>query len=121
MPVPPATPEPGWTPVQPFLSLDSHSFLVANPSGESVRSAYFRGPAAGALYAKAWFGRETQGPPGHVHGGAMSAVLDEAMGGASWMNGYRSVAATLSDLGGTAIAESSGLFIVLRDEALKNT
>ena len=51
----------------------------------------------------------------------MSAVLDEAMGGASWMNGYRSVAATLSDLGGTAIAESSGLFIVLRDEALKNT
>ncbi len=155
MPVPPATPEPGWTPVQPFLSLDSHSFLVANPSGESVRIAYFRGPAAGALYAKAWFGRETQGPPGHVHGGAMAAVLDEAMGGASWMNGYRSVAAkisvsfiamlklesetivasrvervdgrkvylraTLSDLGGTAIAESDGLFIVLRDAALKNT
>lgn len=89
-------------PVQLFPSLDSHSFLVANPSGESVRIAYFRGPAAGALYAKAWFGRETQGPPGHVHGGAMAAVLDEAMGG-------------------TAIAESDGLFIVLRDEALKNT
>ena len=89
-------------PVQLFPSLDSHSFLVANPSGESVRIAYFRGPAAGALYAKAWFGRETQGPPGHVHGGAMAAVLDEAMGG-------------------TAITESNGLFIVLRDEALKNT
>lgn len=153
MPVPPATPEPGWTPVQPFPSLDSHSFLVANPSGESIRIAYFRGPEDGRLYAKAWFGRETQGPPGHVHGGAMAAVLDEAMGGVCWMNGHRTVAAkisvsfiamlklesettvesrvervdgrkiylraTLSDASGTAIAESDGLFIVLREEALK--
>jgi len=93
---PPATPESGWTPVQPFSSLDPHSFLVANPSGESVRIAYFRGPEPGVLYAKAWFGRETQGPPGHVHGGAMAAVLDEAMGGAGWMNGHRTVAAKIS-------------------------
>mgnify|MGYP001570863410 CR=1 FL=1 len=48
------------------------------------------------LYARAWFGRETQGPPGHVHGGAMAAVLDEAMGGACWMNGHRAVAAKIS-------------------------
>lgn len=48
------------------------------------------------LYAKAWFGRETQGPPGHVHGGAMAAVLDEAMGGACWMNGHRTVAAKIA-------------------------
>lgn len=91
-----AAPEPGWTPVQPFPSLDAHSFLVANPSGESVRIAYFRGPESAVLYAKAWFGRETQGPPGHVHGGAIAAVLDEAMGGACWMNGHRTVAATIS-------------------------
>ena len=93
---PPIAPEPGWTPVQPFPSLEPHSFLVANPSGESVRIAYFRGPAAGRLYARAWFGRETQGPPGYVHGGAMAAVLDEAMGGAAWMNGHPSVAAKIS-------------------------
>ncbi|MEY4636623.1 MAG: hypothetical protein RJA55_2421 [Acidobacteriota bacterium] len=91
-----AVPETGWTPVQPFPSLDPHSFLVANPSGNSVRIAYFRGPEAGVLYAKAWFGRETQGPPGHVHGGAMAAVLDEAMGGACWMNGHRTVAAKIA-------------------------
>jgi acyl-coenzyme A thioesterase PaaI-like protein len=96
LPAPPATPENGWTPVRPFPSLDSQSFLVANPSGESVRVAYFRGPEAGVLYAKAYFGRETQGPPGHVHGGAMAAVLDEAMGGACWMNGHRTVAAKIS-------------------------
>ncbi|MDP2055744.1 MAG: PaaI family thioesterase, partial [Acidobacteriota bacterium] len=41
-------------------------------------------------------GRETQGPPGHVHGGAMAAVLDETMGGACWMNGHRTVAAKIS-------------------------
>lgn len=61
-----------------------------------MRIAYFRGPAAGRLYARAWFGLETQGPPGHVHGGAMAAVLDEAMGGACWMNGHRTVAARIS-------------------------
>ena len=93
---PPATPEPGWTPVQPFPSLDSQSFLVANPSGERVRIAYFRRAETPVLYARAWFGRETQGPPGHVHGGAMAAVLDEAMGGACWMNGHRTVAAKIS-------------------------
>jgi acyl-coenzyme A thioesterase PaaI-like protein len=149
---PPAIPETGWTPVQPFPSLNPNSFLVANPSGESVRIAYFRGPEAGVLYAKAFFGRETQGPPGHVHGGAMAAVLDEAMGGVCWMNGHRAVAAkisvsflemlklatettvesriervegrkvylraTLRD-GERRVAESDGLFIVLREEAFQ--
>lgn len=154
MAAPPATPEPGWTPVQPFPSLDANSFLVANPSGESVRIAYFRGPEPGVLYAKAWFGRETQGPPGHVHGGAMAAVLDEAMGGACWMNGHRTVAATISvsflamlkletettvesriervegrkvylratmRAGERRVAESDGLFVVLREEAVNTT
>jgi acyl-coenzyme A thioesterase PaaI-like protein len=35
------------------------------------------------------------GPPGHVHGGAMAATLDEAMGATAWMNGHRVVAATI--------------------------
>jgi acyl-coenzyme A thioesterase PaaI-like protein len=149
---PPAIPEPGWTPVQPFPSLSPQSFLVANPSGESVRIAYFRGPEAGVLHAKAFFGRETQGPPGHVHGGAMAAVLDEAMGGVCWMNGHRAVAARISVSflemlkletetmvesriesvdgrkvylraslmdGARRVAQSDGLFIVLREEAFK--
>ncbi len=61
-----------------------------------MRTAYFRRPESGILYCRSWFGRETQGPPGHVHGGAMAAVLDEAMGGACWMNGHRTVAAKIS-------------------------
>lgn len=39
--------------------------------------------------------RSKQGPPGHVHGGALIAVLDEAMGAAAWVNGHRVVAANL--------------------------
>lgn len=116
--------------------------------------AYFRGPEPGVLYAKAWFGLETQGPPGHVHGGAMAAVLDEAMGGACWMNGHRTVAAKISVSflemvklqtettvesriervegrkvyvraalmdGERRVAESDGLFVVLREQTLNTT
>ena len=92
MTAPTATPEPGWEPVVPFPSPEG-TFLA---DGDRVRLAYFRQPGEPVLYARAWFGKKTLGPPGHVHGGAMAATLDEAMGAAAWMNGHRCVAATLS-------------------------
>ena len=64
--------------------------------GDRVRIAYFRKPNEPQLYAKAWFGTKTMGPPGHVHGGAMAAALDEAMGAVCWMNDHKTVAATIS-------------------------
>ena len=73
---PAAHPEPGWVPVVPFPSPEG-TFLH---EGDRVRLAYFRNPQRPELYAKAWFGTKTMGPPGHVHGGAMAAALDEAMG-----------------------------------------
>jgi acyl-coenzyme A thioesterase PaaI-like protein len=118
-----------------------------------VRLAYFRKPKEPDLYAKAWFGRKTMGPPGHVHGGAMAAALDEAMGAVCWMNDHKVVAATLSVTfiamlpietetileariaridgrkiytaakligpAGKAVSEGDGLFIVLKEEALR--
>lgn len=36
-----------------------------------------------------------QGPPGFTHGGALIALLDEAMGAAAWNQGYRVVAVNL--------------------------
>jgi acyl-coenzyme A thioesterase PaaI-like protein len=89
---PVARPEPGWEPVVPFPAPEG-TFLH---EGDRVRLAYFRKPNEPELYAKAWFGRKTMGPPGHVHGGAMAAALDEAMGAVCWMNGHRAVAATIS-------------------------
>jgi acyl-coenzyme A thioesterase PaaI-like protein len=91
MTAPIATPEPGWEPVVPFPSAEA-TFLA---EGDRVRLAYFRKPDAPDLFAKAWFGSKTLGPPGHVHGGAMAATLDEAMGAAAWMNGHKCVAATI--------------------------
>jgi hypothetical protein len=73
---PVARPESGWEPVIPFPSPEE-TFLH---KGDRVRLAYFRKPNEPELYAKAWFGKKTMGPPGHVHGGAMAAALDEAVG-----------------------------------------
>jgi acyl-coenzyme A thioesterase PaaI-like protein len=89
---PVATPEPGWEPVVPFPSPEG-TFLH---EGDRVRIAYFRRPNEPQLFAKAWFGARTMGPPGHVHGGAMAATLDEAMGAAAWMNNHPCVAATIT-------------------------
>lgn len=89
--VPIATPEPDWVPVVPFPSPEG-TFLA---DGDRVRLAYFRKPGEPVLYAKAWFGKKAMGPPGHVHGGAMAATLDEAMGAVAWMNNYQCVAATI--------------------------
>ena len=92
MTAPAARPEAGWEPVVPFPSPEG-TFLH---EGDRVRIAYFRKPNEPELYAKAWFGVKTMGPPGHVHGGAMAAALDEAMGAVCWMNSHRVVAATIT-------------------------
>ena len=92
MTAPNATPEPGWEPVVPFPSAEG-TFLA---DGDRVRLAYFRKPGEPILYAKAWFGKNTMGPPQHVHGGAIAATLDEAMGAACYMNGLQTVAATIT-------------------------
>ena len=149
MTAPIATAEPGWVACEPFPSPEG-TFLA---DGDRVRLAYFRRPDEPTLYAKAWFGKNTMGPPGHVHGGAMAGTLDEAMGAVAWMNNFHCVAATikisflemlpletetiveakidrvegrkihlratLTNPGGTVVAEGTGLFVVLREEVLK--
>lgn len=91
MSAPTPVPEPGWEPCVPFPTPEG-TFLA---DGDRVRLAYFRKPHEPTLYAKAWFGDGTMGPPGHVHGGAMAATLDEAMGATAWMNGHPCVAAMI--------------------------
>jgi acyl-coenzyme A thioesterase PaaI-like protein len=89
--IPTPIPEPGWVPIAPFPLVEG-TFLF---DGERVRIAYFRIPGDPTLYARAWFGKKSMGPPGHVHGGAMAATLDEAMGAVAWMNEFQCVAATI--------------------------
>ena len=45
------------------------------------------------LYASVSFGEGVEGTPGHVHGGCMTAVMNEAMGTCCWLNDKRVLSA----------------------------
>lgn len=42
----------------------------------------------GMIFSEFTLTEAQQGPPGHAHGGASAAILDEAMGAAVWRAGY---------------------------------
>jgi acyl-coenzyme A thioesterase PaaI-like protein len=94
---PEVVPEAGWTPIDPFrLEGGAGSFVTGDAQGQSrLRVRYFLRSGDGRLVGRAWFGPGAQGPPGHAHGGAIAAVLDEAMGAAAWVAGHIAVAARL--------------------------
>lgn len=69
--------------------------LSQGKKARHFRLDYFRRKKDGALYGFAWCGPETQGPPGHVHGGVSALVLDEAMGAAVWLRNIPAVAKEL--------------------------
>jgi uncharacterized protein (TIGR00369 family) len=50
----------------------------------------------GSVFADVILTSAQQGPPGLAHGGATATLLDEAMGGAVWMAGYRVASVNLN-------------------------
>lgn len=88
--------EADWTAFDaPALVGESLRFVSGNPEEDRFRISYFRDPAQ-HLHARIWFGPETGGPPGHAHGGAIAAVMDEALGLAAWAAGYPIVVGNLN-------------------------
>jgi acyl-coenzyme A thioesterase PaaI-like protein len=88
--------EAGWAPFDaPSLVGKSLRFVSGDPEGSRFRMRYFQDEKK-ALVALAWFGPETEGPPGHAHGGSMAAVLDEVLGLAAWTAGYPVVVGNLN-------------------------
>ena len=88
--------EPGWSPFDaPSLVGDSLRFVSGDPEGDRFRIRYFRDTDQ-HLHARIWFGPETEGPPGHAHGGSIAAVMDEALGLAAWAAGYAIVVGNLN-------------------------
>jgi len=84
-------------PVNPFPSAPSkRAYVSGEAAADRMRVAYFRAPDSDHLHAAVWFGPATEGPPDSVHGGAIAAVLDEAMGGVCWMNGHPVVGARIT-------------------------
>ncbi len=71
------------------------SFVSSDPLGDRIRLKFFRGAEHEVLWGRVWFGPAAEGPPGHAHGGAQAAVLDELLGGAVWVYGHKVVALNL--------------------------
>jgi uncharacterized protein (TIGR00369 family) len=67
-------------------------FVCGSDNPHSIGVTWFLNEDDGSISAEIVFSEAQQGPPGHAHGGATAAVLDEAMGAAVWRAGY-SVAA----------------------------
>ncbi len=88
--------EADWEPFDaPSLVGESLRFVSGDPEGDRFRVRYYRDENK-HLHAKLWFGPETGGPPGHAHGGAVAAVMDEALGLAAWAAGYPIVVGNLN-------------------------
>ncbi len=88
--------EAGWVPLEArSLVGESLRFVSGEPGGDRFRVRYFL-DARQRLHARIWFGPETEGPPGHAHGGSIAAVMDEALGLAAWAAGHPVVVGTLS-------------------------
>lgn len=92
---PPLVSEPGWTPLHPLPEVEAARSFVSGEHQARFRVAYFRRETDRHLMARAWFGPDAEGPPGHAHGGAVAAVLDEALGAAAWAEGHPIVVARL--------------------------
>lgn len=88
--------QPDWIPFDaPSLVGESLRFVSGEPDGNRFRVRYYR-DAQQHLKARIWFGPETEGPPGHTHGGSIAAVLDEVLGLSAWAAGYPIVVGNLN-------------------------
>lgn len=83
------------TVVLPFSKL-STSFVSGVQDKNRIEISYFQ--AAGdtsRLFAEICYGDYAAGPPGHAHGGAQAAVLDELCGGIVWLQNHKALAVKL--------------------------
>ncbi len=69
------------------------SFITGEHNDRRISLKYYHNEVSGTMYAQVRFGKLAQGPPGHTHGGAISAVFDELMGACCWVNGYPAMTA----------------------------
>ena len=69
--------------------------FVSDGNKDRINVSYYFSDESEVHYIEVLFGKYCNGPPGFVHGGAISSVLDEAMGAIAWMNGYKVMTAKL--------------------------
>ena len=77
------------------MDIYEKSFVTGRFNEQRLKVAYYFRPDDGHLLASVSTGEFAAGPPGFVHGGAMAALLDEAMGVMAWFNQHPVVTANL--------------------------
>mmetsp|Transcript_14824 Transcript_14824/g.31105 ORF Transcript_14824/g.31105 Transcript_14824/m.31105 type:complete len:215 (-) Transcript_14824:21-665(-) len=80
-------------------SVASKNFLLSGADCEAGRKISYRlfyDAGAKKLQGVCHFGEMAEGPPGMVHGGAASAMLDTVMGNLCWWSGEKVVTGRLS-------------------------
>jgi len=82
-------PEAGWTEINPFADVEGPaSFVSGEADSRLLRVKYFLRERDNAIVGKVWFGPRAGGPASHIHGGAIAAVMDEAVGAAAYHAGH---------------------------------
>lgn len=70
--------------------------FISGPDSTLFRVNYYEDTSdKNRMWAVSTFTSAAEGPPGHVHGGALSALLDECLGTIVWRKGYPGVTQNL--------------------------
>lgn len=78
-------------------------------TGERIRARYRWQASERRVVGELWFSAQAEGLPGFVHGGALSACADEAMGMAAWCMGFCAPGARISyDFRGPLLPPAQG-------------
>ena len=75
---------------------DGRPEFLGEGDARKIVTRFFKHRKDASLQGHVWFSEDCFGPPGHVHGGISSYILDEALGCATWMNDYACVAIELT-------------------------
>ena len=82
------------TQIKPIASYGSH-FVCGSAETPGMGVTWYA-REDGSVFAELTLGKAQQGMPGLAHGGATASLLDEAMGGAVWLAGFRVAAVNLN-------------------------
>ncbi|HGY11225.1 MAG TPA: hypothetical protein ENK36_02525, partial [Desulfobacterales bacterium] len=66
--------------LKPLQMNHQFSSFVSTDTEDRIKIQYYFERHSGHFLSRVIFGQKSQGPPGHVHGGAIASVLDETMG-----------------------------------------
>ena len=75
---------------------DGRPEFLGEGDARKIVMQFYKHRGDNSLQGHVWFSEACFGPPGHVHGGLSSYLLDEALGCATWMNDFHCVAIELT-------------------------